>query len=72
MISEFDIRDVAAAGYAFGQYNSDFIENIAFIRTLGQIIPIKALFTGAFNQITDFKIKLVSFNRHESSLSRNM
>ena len=63
-ISEFNKRDVAAAGYALGQNNSDPVKNVALVRTLWQIIATKTLFTGAFYQITDFKIKLVSFYCH--------
>jgi len=44
----------------------DLIEDAAIFNARRQAFPLLTVFTGAFYQITDFKVELISFDGHNS------
>jgi hypothetical protein len=58
-------RITAGAGDAPCQDDPDFINKTALVRALRQIFPMGAVSAGAFYQVSDFKVKFVSFDDHD-------
>ena len=58
-VEKFGKSKISRAGYSFSQKGMYFVQHAAAICTIGKLFPPFAFFTGALDQITDFKVESV-------------
>ena len=60
-LSSYDQDLSFGTGNTFRQHFMYLINNFTFIQTLGKKLPVFTILAGAFGQISDVKIKFVSY-----------